>query len=155
MSNTNRRVVVTGMGALTPIGLTVNEFWNGMMESKSGSAMIKQFDTSKVETKFACELKGFDVSNFLDKKTARRLDPFAQYALVSSQQAIEDSNLKPESLSEEEKNKIGVIFGSGIGGIQTFYDQAVTNREQGPDRISPFFIPMLKMCIRDRNYCSQ
>lgn len=165
MSNTNRRVVVTGMGALTPIGLTVNEFWNGMMESKSGSAMIKQFDTSKVETKFACELKGFDVSNFLDKKTARRLDPFAQYALVSSQQAIDDSNLKPETLSEEEKNKIGVIFGSGIGGIQTFYDQAVTNREQGPDRISPFFIPMLipdiaaghismKYGFRGPNYCT-
>jgi len=143
MSDKNRRVVVTGMGVLTPIGLTVNEFWNGMMESKSGAAMIKQFDTSKVETKFACELKDFDVSKFLDKKTARRLDPFAQYALVASQQAIDDSNIKPELLSEEEKNRIGVIFGSGIGGIQTFYDQAVTNREQGPNRISPFFIPML------------
>jgi 3-oxoacyl-[acyl-carrier-protein] synthase II len=113
------------------------------MESKSGAAMIKQFDTSKVETKFACELKDFDVLKFLDKKTARRLDPFAQYALVASQQAIDDSNLKPETLSEDEKNRIGVIFGSGIGGIQTFYDQAVTNREQGPGRISPFFIPML------------
>lgn len=165
MSNTNRRVVVTGMGALTPIGLNVNEFWNGMMESKSGAAMIKQFDTSKVETKFACELKGFDILNFLDKKTARRLDPFAQYALISTQQAIEDSNLKPETLAEEEKNKIGVIFGSGIGGIQTFYDQAVTNREQGPDRISPFFIPMLipdiaaghismKYGFRGPNYCT-
>ncbi len=143
MSNKNRRVVVTGMGALTPIGLTVNEFWNGMMESKSGAAMIKQFDTSRVDTKFACELKDFDVLKFLDKKTARRLDPFAQYALVASQQAIDDSNLKPETLSEDEKNRIGVIFGSGIGGIQTFYDQAVTNREQGPGRISPFFIPML------------
>jgi 3-oxoacyl-[acyl-carrier-protein] synthase II len=143
MSIKNRRVVVTGLGALTPIGLTVDDFWNGMMQSKSGAAMIKQFDTSRVETKFACELKGFDVGNFLDKKTARRLDPFAQYALVASKQAIDDSNLKPESLSEEEKNRIGVIFGSGIGGIQTFYDQAVTNREQGPERISPFFIPML------------
>ncbi len=143
MSDKNRRVVVTGMGALTPIGLTVNEFWKGMMESKSGAAMIKQFDTSKVETKFACELKDFDVLKFIDKKTARRLDPFAQYALVASQQAIDDSNLKPEALSEDEKNRIGVIFGSGIGGIQTFYDQAVTNREQGPGRISPFFIPML------------
>lgn len=143
MSNKNRRVVVTGMGALTPIGLTVNEFWNGMMESKSGAAMIKQFDTSRVDTKFACELKDFDILKFLDKKTARRLDPFAQYALVASQQAIDDSNLKPETLSEDEKNRIGVIFGSGIGGIQTFYDQAVTNREQGPGRISPFFIPML------------
>lgn len=143
MLNNNRRVVVTGIGALTPIGLNVSEFWNGMMESKSGAALIQQFDTSKVDTKFACELKGFDVGNFLDRKTARRLDPFAQYALVASQQAIEDGNLKPETLSQDEKNKIGVIFGSGIGGIQTFYDQSVINREQGPGRISPFFIPML------------
>ena len=165
MSDTNRRIVVTGMGALTPIGLTVTEFWNSMMESKSGSAMIKQFDTSKVETKFACELKGFDVGNYLDRKTARRLDPFAQYALVSAHQAIIDGNLAPETLSEEEKNKIGVIFGSGIGGIQTFYDQAVINREQGPNRISPFFIPMLipdiaagqismKYGFRGPNYCT-
>jgi len=165
MSGVNRRVVVTGMGALTPIGLTVNDFWNGMMESKSGSAFIKQFDTSKVETKFACELKGFDANNYLDKKTARRLDPFAQYALVAAQQCVEDGNLKPENLSEEEKNRIGVIFGSGIGGIQTFYNQAVTNREQGPNRISPFFIPMLipdiaaghismKYGFRGPNYCT-
>ena len=165
MSDKNRRVVVTGMGALTPIGLTVNEFWNGMMESKSGAAMIKQFDTSKVETKFACELKDFDVLNFLDKKTARRLDPFAQFALVSAKQAVEDGNLEPDNLSEEEKNRIGVIFGSGIGGIQTFYDQAVTNREQGPGRISPFFIPMLipdiaaghismQYGFRGPNYCT-
>ena len=160
-----RRVDVTGMGALTPIGLSVSDFWNGMMESKSGSAMIKQFDTSKVDTKFACELKGFDVSNFLDKKTARRLDPFAQYAIVAANQAISDGHLKPESLSDEEKNKIGVIFGSGIGGIQTFYDQAVINREQGPGRISPFFIPMLipdiaaghismQYGFRGPNYCT-
>lgn len=165
MSDKNRRVVVTGMGALTPIGLNVDEFWNGMMASKSGAAMIKQFDTSKVETKFACELKDFDVSNFLDKKTARRLDPFAQYALVSARQAVEDANLKPDTLSEEEKNRIGVIFGSGIGGIQTFYDQSVTNREQGPGRISPFFIPMLipdiaaghismQYGFRGPNYCT-
>jgi 3-oxoacyl-[acyl-carrier-protein] synthase II len=165
MSDKNRRIVVTGIGALTPIGLNVDEFWNGMMASKSGAAMIKQFDTSKVETKFACELKDFDVLNFLDKKSARRLDPFAQYALVSARQAVEDANLKPEALSEEEKNRIGVIFGSGIGGIQTFYDQSVTNREQGPGRISPFFIPMLipdiaaghismQYGFRGPNYCT-
>ena len=165
MSNTNRRVVVTGIGALTPIGLTVSNFWNSMMEAKSGCALIKQFDTSRVETKFACELKDFDVLNYLDKKTARRLDPFAQYALISARQAIEDGNLKPENLSSDEKNRIGVIFGSGIGGIQTFYDQAVTNREQGPNRISPFFIPMLipdiaaghisiQYGFRGPNYCT-
>lgn len=165
MSDTKRRVVITGMGALTPIGLSVDEFWNSMMESKSGAAFIKQFDTSKVETKFACELKGFDVTKFLDRKTARRLDPFAQYALVATQQAIKDANISPENLSEDEKSKIGVIYGSGIGGIQTFYDQAVINREQGPDRISPFFIPMLipdiaaghismQYGFRGPNYCT-
>ena len=165
MSDTKRRVVVTGMGALTPIGLSVNEFWNAMMESKSGAAMIKQFDTAKVDTKFACELKNFDVANYLDRKTARRLDPFAQYALIASQQAVEDANINPDNLSEDEKSKIGVIYGSGIGGIQTFYDQSVTNREQGPKRISPFFIPMLipdiaaghisiKYGFRGPNYCT-
>lgn len=165
MALENRRVVITGMGALTPIGLTVEEFWNSMMEGKSGSALIKSFDTSRVETKFACELKGFEVNNYLDKKTARRLDPFAQYALVATQEAIKDSGLNPESLSELEKSKIGVIYGSGIGGIQTFYQQSVTNHTQGPDRISPFFIPMLipdiaaghismKYGFRGPNYCT-
>ncbi len=161
----NRRVVITGMGALTPIGLTVEEFWNAMMEGKSGAAPIKAFDTSKVDTKFACELKDFDVSKYLDKKAARRLDPFAQYALVSANQCIEDSGLKPENLSEEEKNRIGVIFGSGIGGIQTFYEQSVINFKDGPGRISPFFIPMLipdiaaghismQYGFRGPNYCT-
>lgn len=165
MSDKKRRVVITGMGALTPIGLSVNDFWEGMMASKSGCDFIKQFDTSKVETKFACELKGFDVGNYLDRKTARRLDPFAQYALISAQQAVKDSNLNPDQLSEDEKNRIGVIFGSGIGGIQTFYDQSVINREQGPNRISPFFIPMLipdiaaghismQYGFRGPNYCT-
>lgn len=165
MSDKKRRVVITGMGALTPIGLSVNDFWEGMMASKSGCDFIKQFDTSKVETKFACELKGFDVGNYLDRKTARRLDSFAQYALISAQQAVKDSNLNPDQLSEDEKNRIGVIFGSGIGGIQTFYDQSVINREQGPNRISPFFIPMLipdiaaghismQYGFRGPNYCT-
>ncbi|MFO7525219.1 MAG: beta-ketoacyl-ACP synthase II [Ignavibacteriaceae bacterium] len=165
MASENRRVVITGMGALTPIGLTVQEFWNSMMEGKSGSALIKSFDTSRVETKFACELKGFEVNNYLDKKTARRLDPFAQYALVATQEAIKDSGLNPENLSDLEKSKVGVIYGSGIGGIQTFYHQSVTNHTQGPDRISPFFIPMLipdiaaghismQYGFRGPNYCT-
>ncbi len=165
MSDSKRRVVITGMGALTPIGLSVDEFWNSMMESKSGSALIKQFDTSRVDTKFACELKGFDVTKFLDRKTARRLDPFAQYALVATQQAVQDANINPENLTEEERSRIGVIYGSGIGGIQTFYEQAVINREQGPGRISPFFIPMLipdiaaghismQYGFRGPNYCT-
>jgi 3-oxoacyl-[acyl-carrier-protein] synthase II len=142
-SSNKRRVVVTGMGAVTPIGLNVTDFWNAMMEGKSGCALIKNFDTSKLDTKFACQLKNFDASNFMDKKTARRLDPFAQYAMAASSQAIEDSGLNPSALPDSERARIGVIFGSGIGGIQTFYSQSVINHTQGPDRVSPFFIPMM------------
>ena len=138
-----KRVVVTGMGAVTPIGLSVQEFWEAMMNCKSGAATITSFDTSRIETKFACELKGFDPQKYIDKKTVKRLDPYAQYALAAAAQAIEDSQLQPDKLPESEKEKIGVIFGSGIGGIQTFYQQAVINHTQGPSRISPFFIPML------------
>lgn len=138
-----RRVVVTGMGALTPIGLTVNDFWNSMMNSVSGCDYIKSFDTSRVETKFACELKGFDAANYMDKKSARRLDLFSQYALAAAKMALEDSGLKAEEMSVEDKEKTGVIFGSGIGGFGTFYRQAVTNHTEGPKRVSPFFVPMM------------
>lgn len=162
--NKNRRVVITGIGALTPIGLSAEEFWNGMMEGKSGCALITGFDTSRLDTKFACELKGFDASNYMDKKTARRLDKYAQYAMSAAVQAINDSGLKTDSLSDDERAKIGVIFGSGIGGIQTFYNQSVINFKEGPQRISPFFIPMLipdiasgvisiQFGFRGPNYC--
>ena len=161
----NRRVVVTGMAALTPIGLNVKEFWESMMEGKSGCAPITSFDASKLETKFACELKGFDPTNYMDKKTARRLDKFSQYALAVAKDVLEDAAVVPENLTEDERNNIGVIFGSGIGGIQTFYNQAVINHDQGPDRISPFFIPMMMPDIaagqisiqygfRGPNYCA-
>jgi 3-oxoacyl-[acyl-carrier-protein] synthase II len=139
----NKRVVVTGIGAVTPLGLSVEEFWNSMMEGKSGCALIKAFDTSRIKTKFACELKGFDAGNFMDRKTARRLDPYAQYAMAATVQAINDSGIKTDTLTNEEKARIGVVFGSGIGGIQTFYTQAILNHTQGPDRVSPFFIPMM------------
>ena len=142
-NNGNRRVVVTGMGALTPIGLSVNDFFEGMINGKSGSALITGFDTSKLDTKFACELKGFDVTKYLDRKTARRLDRYAQYAMAASMQAVEDSGIDVKNLTEEEKARIGVIFGSGIGGIETFYNQSIINYTEGPDRISPFFITML------------
>jgi 3-oxoacyl-[acyl-carrier-protein] synthase II len=143
MADSKRRVVVTGMGALTPIGLSPLEFWNNMMNGKSGSATITSFDPSRVDTKFACELKGFDPLNYLDKKTTRRLDKYAQYALASADQALVDSNIKPAELSDLERSRIGVIYGSGIGGIETFYKQSIINSTEGPDRISPFFIPML------------
>jgi 3-oxoacyl-[acyl-carrier-protein] synthase II len=143
MADSKRRVVVTGMGALTPIGLSPTEFWDNMMIGKSGSEMIKGFDTSRVVTKFACEVKGFDPINYIDKKTARRLDRYAQYAMASAGQALNDAGVKTGELSDEEKSRIGVIYGSGIGGIETFYQQSVINHTQGPDRVSPFFIPML------------
>jgi 3-oxoacyl-[acyl-carrier-protein] synthase II len=143
MSQNKRRVVVTGMGALTPIGLTVDDFWTGMMNSVSGCDLIKHFDTSRVETKFACELKGFDPNNYMDKKSARKLDPFCQYAMGAAKMAIEDSGLVPEKMTTEDKQRTGVIFGSGIGGFTTFYKQAVINNIEGPDRVSPFFIPMM------------
>ena len=160
----NRRVVVTGMGAVTPIGLSVDEFWNSMMESKSGCDLITHFDTSRVETKFACELKGFDPANYMDKKNARRLDLFSQYALAAAKMAIEDSRLNPENMTIEDKETTGVIFGSGIGGFNTFYNQAITNYTEGPDRVSPFFIPMMipdiasgliamKYGFKGPNYC--
>ena len=143
MSENKRRVVVTGMGALTPIGLTVDDFWNSMMNGVSGCDFITHFDTSRVETKFACELKGFDPNNYMDKKSARKLDPFCQYAMGAAKMAIHDSGLIPEKMTVEEKQRTGVIFGSGIGGFTTFYKQAVINHTEGPNRVSPFFIPMM------------
>src|SRR5664279_3539700 len=104
-----KRVVVTGMGAVTPVGLSVEELWKSMVEGKSGSALIKAFDTSRIKTKFACELKGFEAGNFMDRKTAKRLDPYAQYAMAATVQAIDDSGIKTDSLSNEEKARIGVI----------------------------------------------
>lgn len=139
----NRRVVVTGLGALTPIGLTVQDFWDGMMNGKSGCAPITYFDTKNVETKFACELKGFDATKYIDKKSARRLDPFAQYAMAVGIQAVADSGLEPEKMTDEEKSKTGVVFGSGIGGFSTVYNQSIVNFKDGPNRVSPFFIPMM------------
>jgi 3-oxoacyl-[acyl-carrier-protein] synthase II len=143
MTNSKKRVVVTGLGALTPIGLTVDEFWKNALAGKSGAAPIQSFDASRIDTNFACELKGFDAGNYLDKKAARRLDLFSQYAAAAAKMALEDANINPETLPESEKERIGVVFGSGIGGIHTFYTQAVTNSTQGPSRVSPLFIPML------------
>jgi len=160
----NRRVVVTGMGAVTPIGLTVEEFWKNLLAGKSGAAPIKHFDPSRLDTKFACELKDFDPLNYLDRKEVRRLDPFAHYALVTAIQAIEDSGLNPEKMSTEDKERTGVVFGSGMGGINTFYDQSVVLHTQGPKRVSPFFVPMIipdiatgvisiRYGFRGPNYC--
>jgi 3-oxoacyl-[acyl-carrier-protein] synthase II len=139
----NRRVVITGMGAVTPIGLTLSGIWESIIHCKSGAETITSFDTSKLNTKFACQLKNFDPINYIDKKIARRLDPYAQYAMAAAVLAIKDSAIDTSSLSDSERARIGVIFGSGIGGIQTFYHQSIINHSEGPGKISPFFIPML------------
>jgi 3-oxoacyl-[acyl-carrier-protein] synthase II len=140
-----KRVVVTGLGALTPIGNTVAEYWNGLLNGVSGAAPITKFDTTNFKTKFACEVKNFNPENFLDKKEARKLDPFVHYALVATDEAVKDSGLNFEQL---DTNRIGVIWGSGIGGLKTFLDE-VTNfaRGDGNPRFNPFFIPKMILDI--------
>ena len=143
MQQASRRVVVTGMGALTPIGLSVEAFWDGMMSSTSGAATIESFDPSDLKTQFACELKGFDALDHLDRKEARRMDPFCQYAMVAADQAVHDAGLDAEDMPQEEKDRVAVIYGSGIGGIQIFQEQTEAFNQHGERHVSPFFIPML------------
>ncbi|TCC97530.1 beta-ketoacyl-ACP synthase II [Pedobacter hiemivivus] len=134
-----KRVVVTGLGALTPIGNTVPEFWGGLLNGVSGAGPITSFDTSKFKTKFACELKNFNPENFMDKKEARKLDPFVQYAIVSTDEAVKDGNF---DFSQLDTNRIGVIWGSGIGGFKTFQEEMRNFfLGDGTPRINPFFIP--------------
>ncbi|MCH2229670.1 MAG: beta-ketoacyl-ACP synthase II [Crocinitomicaceae bacterium] len=136
-----KRVVVTGLGALTPIGNTLSEYWDGLKNGKSGAAPIKQFDASLFKTHFACEVKDFVVTDHLDRKEARKLDQFSQYAMVSAKEAVADSGLIE---SEPNLDRIGVIWGSGIGGLKTFQDE-VTNfaNGDGTPRFNPFFIPKM------------
>ncbi|NND70905.1 MAG: beta-ketoacyl-ACP synthase II [Rhodothermales bacterium] len=143
MAKQERRVVVTGMGAVTPIGLTVDEFWDGMMNSRSGAARIAAFDPEPFETQFACELKDFDPSDLVDRKLSRRVDQFCLYGLAVAEQALRDSGLDPDAMTEEEKERVGVIFGSGIGGMGTFHQEVASFIDGGARRISPFFIPKL------------
>ena len=136
-----KRVVVTGLGALTPIGNNIGDFWQGLANGKSGAAPITYFDTSKFKTKFACELKNFDISEFLDRKQQRKMDKFTQYAMVSTQEAIDDSGLDLEAI---DKLRVGVIWGSGIGGIETFQNEILNFAEgDGTPRFNPFFIPKM------------
>ncbi len=135
------RVVVTGLGVVTPIGLTVGEFWQAMMEGKSGAGPITYFDTSRYDTKFACELKGFDPLKYLDRKSVQRMDLFTQYAMAAAAQAVEDAKVDFEKI---DKDRVGVVVGSGIGGMWTYQRQIETIfTTGGPDRISPFFVPMM------------
>jgi 3-oxoacyl-[acyl-carrier-protein] synthase II len=136
-----RRVVVTGIGALTPLGKNLPEFWENLKNGVSGAEMITRFNTEKFKTKFACEVKGYDSQNYFDRKEANKLDMYAQFALIASQEAITDSGL---DLEKADKDRIGVIWASGIGGLETFFEsikQYVLG--DGTPRFSPFFIPKM------------
>jgi 3-oxoacyl-[acyl-carrier-protein] synthase II len=136
-----KRVVVTGLGALTPIGSNIEEYWKGLSNGVSGCAPITYFDTEKFKTKFACELKNYNPQDHFDRKEARKLDRFAQYALVSSQEAIDDSNI---NIDDIDKFRVGVIWGAGIGGLETFQDEVINFAEgDGTPRFNPFFIPKM------------
>jgi 3-oxoacyl-[acyl-carrier-protein] synthase II len=136
-----RRVVVTGLGALTPIGNTVEEYWNGLSNGVSGAAPITRFDASLFKTQFACEVKGLDVEQFIDRKEARKMDLFTQMGLISSDQAIIDSGL---DIEKSNLDRIGVIMGSGIGGLRSFQDEVMAfSKGDGTPRFNPFFIPKM------------
>lgn len=136
-----KRVVVTGMGAVTPIGNTLDQYWNALIAGKSGAAEITHFDASKFKTQFACEIKDFDPLDFFDRKDARKLDRFTQYGAVAADQAIADSALDTEAL---DKFRVGVIWGAGIGGLETFQNEVLNFASgDGTPRFNPFFIPKM------------
>ncbi len=134
-----RRVVVTGLGALTPLGNSVPEFWSNLVQGKSGAALITKFDTAKFKTKFACEVKNFDPLNHFEKQDVRKIDPFTQYALVSADEALKDSHLEMDKI---DKTRVGVIWGSGNGGFYTFQQEVMEfAKGDGTPRFNPYFIP--------------
>lgn len=136
-----RRVVVTGLGALTPIGNNIQEYWNGLITGVSGAAPITYFDASKFKTQFACELKNFNAEDFLDRKEARKMDRYAQYAMVASDEAVVDAGFNFEKL---DKDRVGVIWGSGIGGLETFQIEMLNFAAgDGTPKFNPFFIPKM------------
>ncbi|MGC9344940.1 MAG: beta-ketoacyl-ACP synthase II, partial [Bacteroidales bacterium] len=136
-----KRVVVTGLGAITPVGNNVQDFWNNLIQGVSGANMITRFDTEKFKTKFACEVKNFDPAEYFDRKELRKLDPYAQFAMVAADQAWEDSGL---SLENTDLDEVGVIWASGIGGIETFMNEMKGySAGDGTPRFSPFFIPKM------------
>lgn len=137
-----KRVVVTGLGALTPVGNNVAETWENIKNGVSGAGPITHFDASKFKTQFACEVKGFKATDFIDRKEARKMDLYEQYALVAAMEAIKDSGWDLDTL---DKNRVGVVLGVGIGGIHTFEEEAgyyAQNKENGP-KFNPFFIPKM------------
>jgi 3-oxoacyl-[acyl-carrier-protein] synthase II len=140
-----KRVVVTGLGALTPLGNTVGEYWQGLTDGVSGCDTITQFDASKFKTQFACEVKNFDATAYLDRKEARKMDRFTQFAVIASDEAVKDSGITPENVNLD---RVGVILGSGIGGIVTFQDEVIEfAKGDGTPRFNPFFIPKMILDI--------
>ncbi|MBK7849665.1 MAG: beta-ketoacyl-ACP synthase II [Bacteroidetes bacterium] len=136
-----KRVVVTGLGALTPLGNSVESYWNGLINGVSGAGMITKFDASKFKTRFACEVKGFDINDYFERKEGRKLDGFSHYALVVAEQAIVDSGINLETVNHD---RVGVIWGSGIGGLKTFQDEvSAFAKGDGTPRFNPFFIPKM------------
>jgi len=137
-----KRVVITGLGAITPIGNNVPDFWNALVAGKSGGALITHFDTEHFKTKFACEVKDFDVNGYFERKEGRKMDKYAKLAHISSDEAIKDANLDPEKL---DLDRVGVIFASGIGGIETYQNEVINGlaKTNGVPRLNPFFIPKM------------
>ncbi len=140
-----KRVVVTGLGAITPLGNTVPEYWDGLINGVSGAGPITQFDCSKFKTRFACEVKNFEATDYLERKEARKLDRFTQFALVASDEAVKDAGITDDNVDHD---RVGVIFASGIGGITTFQDDVMAfARGDGTPRFNPFFIPKMILDI--------
>lgn len=136
-----KRVVVTGLGAITPIGNNINEYWNGLSNGVSGADTITQFDASKFKTQFACEVKNYDPLSFFDRKEVRKLDLYAQYAMVATDEAIEDANINFDKVN---RDRFGVIWGAGIGGLKTFQEECLAfGSGDGTPRFNPFFIPKM------------
>ncbi|HMC85132.1 MAG TPA: beta-ketoacyl synthase N-terminal-like domain-containing protein, partial [Chitinophagaceae bacterium] len=161
-----KRVVITGLGALTPLGNSVNEFWQNIVGGKSGAAPITKFDTSKFKTHFACEVKGFNAETYIDKKEIKKYDLFTQYAIAATDEAIKDAGLDFAAMKEEQRYDIGVIWASGNGGIGTFEEQLKEfHTGDGTPRFNPYFIPKMivdiaagVISIRNKlygpNYCT-
>jgi 3-oxoacyl-[acyl-carrier-protein] synthase II len=140
-----KRVVVTGLGAITPLGKTVPEYWDGLTKGVSGADYIQQFDSTKFKTRFACEVKDFEATNYLERKEARKLDRFTQFALIAADEAVKDAGISKDNVNHD---RVGVIFGSGIGGITTFQDDVMEfARGDGTPRFNPFFIPKMILDI--------
>ena len=140
MHTTSKRVVITGLGAITPVGNTAAEFWQSLTNGVSGIGPITRFDASDFTTRIAGEVKGFEPTQFIDKKEAKRMDRVTQFAVAATSMAIEDAAL---DLEKEDLERIGTVIGTGIGGIDTLHDQYKTLFDKGPGRVSPFFVPMM------------